>query len=254
MFLEGLPTNILYDTLKLPTPTTYKALKDRVRALAQGNAIINGLLWQWGGGTQGGGNAYQQVNNNQWHPFPQNNWRGPLGGQRGGGWPQYNSTNAPPSMNNTPIPIDLSRSHALTNWQGQGNQGNWRQQGPQGWVAQGSGNANNVCFNCGQTRHYARNFPQRQGCNTQSNLIDFDYEEQEGTPRDKVADFCTQINTMSPEERDQLTKELGEEEDFPTAWLDQPWSGIVVIKCISHPKSQWQFISTHDQLQKEPKQ
>ena len=30
MFLEGLPTNILYDVLKPPTPTTYDALKDKV--------------------------------------------------------------------------------------------------------------------------------------------------------------------------------------------------------------------------------
>ena len=30
MFLEGLPTGILYDMLKLPTPLTYDALKDKV--------------------------------------------------------------------------------------------------------------------------------------------------------------------------------------------------------------------------------
>ena len=59
MFLEGLPMNILYNTLKPPTPTTYDKLKDRVWALAQGKAIIDGLLQQWGRGTQGGGNAYQ---------------------------------------------------------------------------------------------------------------------------------------------------------------------------------------------------
>ena len=46
MFLEGLPTGILYDMLKLPTPLTYDALKDKVWALAQGKAIINGLLCQ----------------------------------------------------------------------------------------------------------------------------------------------------------------------------------------------------------------
>ena len=39
----------------------------------------------------------------------------------------------------------------------------------------------------------------------------------EAQPRDKVANLHAQINTISPEERDQLTKELGEEEDFPTA-------------------------------------
>ena len=84
MFLEGLPTGILFNILKPPTPTTYDALKDKVQALAQGKAIIDGLLCQQNIGTQGGGNAYQRVNNNQRHPFPQNNWRGLSGGQRGG--------------------------------------------------------------------------------------------------------------------------------------------------------------------------
>ena len=46
MFLEGLPTSILYDVLKPLTPTTYNALKDKVRSLAQGKAIIDGLLCQ----------------------------------------------------------------------------------------------------------------------------------------------------------------------------------------------------------------
>ena len=117
MFLEGLPTNILHNVLKPPTLTTYDALKDKVQSLTQGKAIINGLLCQWNIGTQGGGNAYQRVNNNnQRCPFPQNNWRGPSGGQRGGSRQQYNSTNAPPSMNNVPVPMDLSRSRAPTNW------------------------------------------------------------------------------------------------------------------------------------------
>ena len=118
MFLEGLPTGILYDVLKPLTPLTYNALKDKVRALAQGKAIINGLLCQRNVRTQGGGTAYQRVNNNnnQRHPFPQNNWRGAPGGQRGGSRQQYNSTNALPSMNNIPMLMDLSRSHAPTNW------------------------------------------------------------------------------------------------------------------------------------------
>ena len=46
MFLEGLPTGILYDVLKPPTLLTYDALKDKVQALAQGKAIIDGLLCQ----------------------------------------------------------------------------------------------------------------------------------------------------------------------------------------------------------------
>ena len=119
MFLEGLPTGILYDMLKPPTPFTYDALKDKVWALAQGKAIIDRLLHQRNIGIQGGGTAYQRVNSgNQKCPFSQNNWRGAPGGQRGGGRPQYNSTNTPPSMNNTPVPMDLSRSCAPNNWRG----------------------------------------------------------------------------------------------------------------------------------------
>ena len=123
MFLEGLPTGILYDVLKPPTPLTYDALKDKVRALTQGKAIIDGLLHQQNIGAQGGGTAYQRVNNNgQRRPQTQNNWRGVPGGQRGGGRLQYNSTNAPASMNNTPVPMDLSQSRAPNNWRGRGGQ------------------------------------------------------------------------------------------------------------------------------------
>ena len=85
-------------------------------------------------------------------------------------------------------------------------------------MAQGTGNTSNACFNCRQVGHYARNCPQKQGQNAQSNLIDFDHDDlPEPLPKDKVSDLRSQINTMMSEEKDQLIKELGEDEDFPTA-------------------------------------
>ena len=76
----------------------------------------------------------------------------------------------------------------------------------------------NACFSCGQVGHYARNCLQKRGQNAQSNLIDFNHDDTpESIPKDKVSDLRSQINTMTADERDQLIKELGEEEDFPTA-------------------------------------
>ena len=52
----------------------------------------------------------------------------------------------------------------------------------------------------------------------QSNLIDFDHDDMpDPPPKDKVSNLRSQINTMTADERDQLIRELGEEEDFPTA-------------------------------------
>ena len=119
MFLQGLPESLLYDTLKPPIPLNYNKVKERVKLLAQGRAVIKGILKK----SFTGGTPFQCLNNQPRWPFFQNNWQG--NNQQRSCPQSYNSTNAPPSMNNVPVPMDLSRGSTPNNWRGQGN-GNWR--------------------------------------------------------------------------------------------------------------------------------
>jgi hypothetical protein len=76
---------------------------------------------------------------------------------------QYNSSNAPPSMSNTPIPMDVGRARSQNNWraQGRGNaRGQWRGRANVADVGQRS---TFNCFSCGKEGHYARNCPRQKG-------------------------------------------------------------------------------------------
>ena len=159
MFLQGLPEQLLCDTLKLPIPLNYNEAKDKVKLIAQGQAVIESILKK----NFSGGTPFQHFNNNnqQRSPFfSNNNWQ--RNNQQN---PQnYNSTNAPPSMNNVPVPMDLSRGRAPNNWRGQGS-GNWRQgRGPpaRGNISAPGYGSSSGCFNCGKEGHYTCNCPQKK--------------------------------------------------------------------------------------------
>ena len=69
--------------------------------------------------------------------------------------------------------------------------------------------------------HFARNCPQKPRC-TNINLIDLQEEgpsNDETIPpmRGRVASVKEQLTRMMDEEREQLAKEMGVAEDFPTA-------------------------------------
>ena len=112
MFLQGLPKSLLHDTLKPPIPLNYNKAKERVKLLAQGQAVIRGILKK----SFSGGTPFQHLNNQPRQPFLQNSWQN--NNQQRSCPQNYNSTNAPPSMNNIPVPIDLSRGHTPNNWRG----------------------------------------------------------------------------------------------------------------------------------------
>src|SRR5258708_30232843 len=78
-----------------------------------------------------------------------------------------------------------------------------------------------ACFECGQMEHFARNCPRKQR-QANINLLNFNDNDEITTEpiapvRDKVALVKQQLSSMTEQERDALAKEMGIDEDFPTA-------------------------------------
>jgi Zinc knuckle len=138
--------------------------------------------------------------------------------------PQYNSTNAPRSINNIPAPMDTSARVCAPN-RGRGNY-------PQGRLANARGSnfqtqwcpdPNNRCYKCGSNKHWARNCPQTQG-----NLINFmskepTYQEPTEGPSNgnsymTPVEIKAAIEAMSSNEKGELAHSMDTREDFPTAW------------------------------------
>ena len=59
MFLQGLPKSLLHNTSKPPIPLNYNEAKERVKLLAQGWAVIKGILKK----SFSGGTPFQHLNN-----------------------------------------------------------------------------------------------------------------------------------------------------------------------------------------------
>ena len=132
-------------------------------------------------------------------------------------------------MANQPVAMDLDWART-PNWRGNrgGNpaRGQAAQVFPPCRGNQCPGNprpTNNTCFNCRQQGHFAHNCPQR---NTRANLIDFNddfdgaYIEENTT--EEMGPSCvtwikSELNAMSLEDKEALAKEMGVDEDFPTA-------------------------------------
>ncbi len=117
-FIAGLPMAVTEDVLKDPKPTTYPEILCKTLASVHTKQTIWALYKR---GNQNQPNSYHPPQNT-WHPqqsapqqpsFPLNNYRAPQRNSFYNNSPQYNSSNAPCWMQNTVVPMDLSRTRAF---------------------------------------------------------------------------------------------------------------------------------------------
>jgi hypothetical protein len=238
IFLRGLNKSVLEDVLKPPFAVGYNDIKERAIQVTRSKQIIDSIV---GKRFLPGGQSttYQRFTGQQNLPrrpfFSQNNRGGGSGqGQWRSNQTTYNSSNAPPSMANTPVAMDLSadRSRSYTQRRGRGfNRGGYRGN-YRGNQNRYRGNAAQIeeqeetnalqsekprCYQCGSENHFACSCPQRR-TNTSMNLIDFDenlYQKDE--PKDRIAQLKHELSHLNNDDRERLANEMGVNEDFPTA-------------------------------------
>jgi Retrotransposon gag protein len=147
IFMEGLNKETLKDILSPPQVTSYTAIKDRaIQSVAAQKTIKYVLNTKYSGGSIQQSNPFNQTYRCP-QPFYQHN-------RQNQGWrqPQYNSSNAPRSMNNQPVPMDLGQTRAPNRGQGRGR---WHQANVTNAGPSSRNQTNNACFQYGEIGHYA---------------------------------------------------------------------------------------------------
>jgi|SRR6267142_2574304 len=106
-FLKGLSQSVLEDVMKPLFATTYNDIKDRAIQTTKAKQLIEGIHARHNyPSTQTFQNTFGTQQ--QWPHFF--NRRNQYQQRQTAPTPQYNSSNTPRSMNNQPVPMDISRS------------------------------------------------------------------------------------------------------------------------------------------------
>ncbi len=99
-FLSGLPRDVAEDVMRYPMPIMYQEHTEKALTSVRSKVLLRNVF----GGNRNFGTFAPQQQRLQWNnPRPQ-----------GQNTTQYNSSNAPRWMNNTPVPMNIDRNRALT--------------------------------------------------------------------------------------------------------------------------------------------
>jgi hypothetical protein len=210
IFLRGLDPDVLRTVLLSENVDTYDQIRQHAISATRSKQLIVAIQ---GRGAQSNNNAFQhfQGQRRPYRPFFQHGNQGnPQQQQRR---PHYNSTNAPHWMNNTPVPMDLSRARAPTRYQTRGN------------AAQTGGlkppqRTKGPCFNCSKMGHFTCECFTKQ---TPQHIQHADVMDQPDVPLDypiiNADNAIAYFDTLSDKDTQNVIDTMGAhmEQSFPSA-------------------------------------